>query len=434
MKLRRHVTRLLGASFFLMFGVSLGVGTASAQCSAVTGPGMSARGPCPTQRQYNYPAPSGGSGGGTSYRGGGGDGNAGAAIGAADAALGVLGVLIDAARESEQNDQSEQDAARDADARRQLAARLAYCRRNWQQASNEIQTGNSVMDHWNPGGAMPHFERAIALLSPCDDRNNIAIARHNLDLARQRYAAVKDDNRVADAVDRYGKSNPYASNSPFAAPAADVSTASEQDAASDGMAKSIVEKATNRCSYAPPGSVRWQSCKLTQEARLIMDADAEISGACRLENGAVARDSCAVKSYVDKLQRAKAGDKQNCYFDKNGQPCITDTGTAPGASTARPKQNSLREDLRARLARKAADDASSQGATTAPSVAVPSTTIEAAADKQAQPAAKSDGALEAYLSGQNGSTGTRNDGNLNTTDFRMDAAGTRREIDRLTKP
>jgi hypothetical protein len=423
----------LGASFFLPIFLSLGSRPALAQCSTITGPGMSGGGPCPPpQRQYNYPAPKRGSAGGSTYSGGGG-GNAGAAIGAAGAALGVLGVLIDAAREAE-NEQGEHNAARDDEARRQLAARQAYCRRNWQLASVQMQAGNSVMDRWDPKSAMAHFERAIALLGPCDDRKNISIARGNLEIARKRYAAVNDDDRVARAVDRYGDANPYASNRSFVASTADAS-ASDKDQTSDAMAKSIVDEATKLCASIPAESQRWQSCKQTQEARLIRQADAEIDSACKQESSMAARDVCAVKSYVEKLRRAKNAESQNCYFDKAGRPCITDGGMS---ASGKPQADShLREELRARLARKAsaasANAAASETATGAPGAEAPEV-LDPAVSVRGGAVAKPDGALEAYLNGQNGSTGTRNDGNLNTTDFRMDAAETRREVDRLTKP
>ena len=190
--------------------------------SVVPGTLSPASAQCLAANQWAYGS-CGRSGGGFSGGSGGGN-NIAAGLGVAAAGAGFLGALLEAAEEHRQQEQEQQAAnnAREAEAaRRAHAARQAYCYENWRQAANDINAGNATLNQWNPGGAIGYYERAISLLSRCGDARNIAIARRNLEAARQKYAAVRDDNRVQDAISRYGGGNAYrVSTNPFdAAPA-----------------------------------------------------------------------------------------------------------------------------------------------------------------------------------------------------------------------
>ena len=398
---------------------------ALAQCSTITGPGMPSSGACPPQRHFNYPAPSGG---GSVAHFNSGRANYGTAIGAAGVMLGVLGDAI----ESEQTDENARDQASRS---RELAARRAYCVSNWQQASSEIATGNDFFNHWDPGGAIGHYERAIALLRPCNDVRNIAVARHNLDNAQRQFAAVKDDDRVDDLRSRYANVDAYnAAANPFAGSTIDANSATAFGALKP--ADEIADAAAKRCDYAPVRSTAWTNCMLTQEARLIDDADADIKSTCEIESTVVAKNQCAIRVYAEKLQRqaSPSNDNTNCYFDKRGGPCIS--GDRLKALQEADKGMSLRDRLKRNL--EAARAKSAAGRTTVDEEGDATHPAKSSGSTEAaQPSSSVSGVddpLRDYLKAQNFSTGTRNDGDLGRPAFTMSGSETRKEIDRLTRP
>jgi hypothetical protein len=155
-------------------------------------------------------------GGGYTSRGGGGGGyNYGAAAAAGVAVLGAMINNMEQQRQAEQNAANSRAAAA---ANAQRAARTAACNRNYQMANEANSEANETLDRWDPGGAIPHYERAISLLSACGDRNNVGIVKRNLGIAQKHYAALRADNRVSDAQSRYAKQNIYTAPNPFAAP------------------------------------------------------------------------------------------------------------------------------------------------------------------------------------------------------------------------
>jgi hypothetical protein len=245
--------------------------------------------------------------------GGGGSSGGGYNYGAAAAAgIAVLGVLIDSVEQHRQAEQHNNNNRAIAEENARRAARAAMCRRNHQLADEANKEGNEVLDRWDPGGAIPYYERAIALLSACGDRGNQAIIRGNLDQARKQYAAVRPDNRVDDAQSRYAKQNIYSAPNPFAAPrnASGSSSAAvprdeqyctsagpyERNTASwfnncvwDGTKQSVryqpkidprelKRRASEQCRNAPQENVR--QCSIVAEVRILMTEDPDIRRRC----------------------------------------------------------------------------------------------------------------------------------------------------------
>ncbi len=283
--------------------------------------------------------------GGSVYSGGGGT-NYGAALGAAAGILGALGDLMDSGEEGDAPQTYVQPDANDA-LRRAQAARDRQCRDNWAQGSAAVRQGNDVFNHWNPGGAIPSYERAITLFNRCGDSRNAGIARRNLDAARRQYAAIRDDNRVAEAYAKFGRGSPYTAGfNPF-----DNAAPAEQPVAALALAPgAVLDQAAQKCAYAAEGSTERKRCMTAEEGRAIMAADPGIKAACGLESNVEARGACAVNAYIRNIQQAaaKAGD-ENCYFRKDGSPCYPGGGGASG--NAKPGE-SLRERLRRQLAAK----------------------------------------------------------------------------------
>lgn len=367
-------------------------------------------------------------GGGSRSSSGGSGPNYGAAIGSIGAALGALS---DIAAEEEARQQAQRDRAD--------AERRAYCHGNWRQASADVESGNRIFNEWNPGGAIPYYERAISLLGRCGDSKNIAVVRRNLDQARKQYAAIKDDNRVSDALGRYGGNNFYdKGGNPFARAPAD-GAAKPPSADPRLSAEAIGKEAAKRCDYAPSGSASWKTCMATQEARLIMDADPDIKSMCGIETNAAKRNACAIKAYGDRLaaKNANPSGKENCYWDQNGKPCYPG-GKAAAATTEKPKAaTSLRDELRRRLQAKdaAGGTGPDEGAPDPASDGKPSGQLPEQAVVKNEPApssaASNDDPLQSYMNARK-NDGIRNSGEFDQTNFSMSGSQTRREIDRLT--
>jgi hypothetical protein len=240
------------------------------------------------------------------------------------------------------------------------AERQTECQKNWRQGSEQVRQGNAIFDNWDPGGAIPYYERAIGLFNRCGDASNAAIANRNLENARRQYAAVKDDNRIPDALAKYGASSAYDKpGTPFdqigqgaakSAPVADVKLAPYD----------LSRQAAQHCDYVPDDSDARKRCMATQEAQLIMNADPEIKATCGWKNDREARISCALDAYARKLAtlQAAAVDRTNCYFDKVGQPCIPGAG---GSAAGQGADANATADLRALLRKRLAKDKAAKG-------------------------------------------------------------------------
>jgi hypothetical protein len=203
--------------------------------------------------------------------------------------------------------------------------------------------------------------------------------------------------------------------------------------------QAIVDEAAKLCGYAPAGSAERKQCMLREEAQLIMESDPDIKAACGAAQSAPARDDCALKLYSEQVARqraAQAGDHDNCYFDKAGQPCIPGgVGTASG-------RNPQGESLRERLRRSLENDRAARGDTSP----VTDDEVDAAARAQPQPqnnaaartgpasaGATSDDPLQNYLQSQSGNSGGLNNGRLTSRDpnFSMSGSETQNEMKRL---
>ncbi|THD49595.1 MAG: hypothetical protein E7774_00950 [Bradyrhizobium sp.] len=253
-----------------------------------------------------------------------------------------------------QRQQQNEDYAR---ARADAQARVAQCQANWRQASSDNDAGNQLFDAGNPGGAIDFYNRAIATFGICGDSKNIAIVRINLANASARYAAVRPDNRVRDAEQRYGGANVYdAKANPFAN---SKSAAAGGPAAADSPidAAAISALAKKRCAYAESTPTVWQTCLRQQEARAIMAADPAIRDDCSMEPSQAAIEDCALKTAA---RRVAGDDQDNCYFKANGANCING---GPGPSKAANQMRmSLRHELDRALAERDTPDEAAPGA------------------------------------------------------------------------
>lgn len=181
-KYARAILRRRGLSSAILVAAAILIADVSffsaslARCSEAGG------GVCP----YRDPSPRG-NGGGSS---GGGSSNNAAAIGAAGAALGILGTIIEnSERQQEQSQERENRAAR---------ARWAYCENYVRQARAAVDRGNFYYDRDDYNNAIGHFNRAIALLGHCENRKNIALVRKNIQNARDRQEYSRRQSEYAN--------------------------------------------------------------------------------------------------------------------------------------------------------------------------------------------------------------------------------------------
>lgn len=358
-------------------------------------------------------------GGGGGVISGGGSNRAAAAIGAAGVVLGVLGSMM----HNHQTEQATREAERHEAQRRAIAARQAYCRNNWLQATAANQRANDTFNRWDPGGAIPLYERAIALLRRCSDSRNIAIVHRNLDTARRQYAAIRPDNRVDDAIRRFGSNvsqpNPFASGS----------TPADREIAPQIEPHYVFKTASERCDYVTRGEAEWTNCMMRGMARVIMEAELEVRAACDLHRDLDARRECAVRRYAASLDNCQAAFAalraavvlrdpcpSNDPFSATGEANIYEVGIPrPEPRTS----DSLREELRERLRR--TDDATrtSPGpCTVVGNHCIPNEDLAgqgqpAQAPQPQGPIARTDDPLQDYLNSRN-SRGGFNSGDLGT--------------------
>jgi hypothetical protein len=101
-------------------------------------------------------------------------------------------------------------------------------RMRWKRASALNSQANDAVDNGDTKRAIALYQEALDLFSANGDQKNIAIVQRNLDIARKEFAAIKDDNRVAEAQSRFADQNIYkAKSNPFAAaPNPNTATAS----------------------------------------------------------------------------------------------------------------------------------------------------------------------------------------------------------------
>lgn len=410
-----------------MFWILLGFGSPSpaiAQCSTITGPGMSSGGPCPPPRRVTTPTPSGANvGAGNSYSGYGGNSgnNAAAAVGAAGAVLGILGNLIDESERQAAADRSNAAAAIDEQARRNAAARQALCESAWTQAWSAI-TQASAIARDDPGTAVHLYNQARVLLGQCGDNKSRSYVRKQQEEAQRRHAAITEDGRVHEAQRRFRAGNLYENGgpNPFGLPAAKAAAQESDKSILKISPADVLNQAKARCGYAANKPAEWKGCMQTQEARLIAEAHSEIKLACNSEKDPASRERCIVNAYVRKIEQAAANPSgaENCYYDAAGRQCYPGGGgNRPSVQTA-----SLREQLRNKLREQRLREgrsgevseaelstAESLATATAPPVAAPPV---ASSSTELPKEWNRDDPLQHYLNSRNSSTGARNDGSL----------------------
>lgn len=278
----------------------------------------------PRQRMNYAPPPAQRGGGGYRYRsggGGGGGGNYAAAVGAAGAAIGILGMMIDAAQQAEQSERNSADAAtRQRHARCQSKYRTAY-------ATNE--RARRLSESGRPEEAYELFQQAKNTLGSCGTRTDTEKLRGNLESAQWQYASL-----VNPSAKWTGDDTNVPKNGPL------------PPAVSDLAARKL-------CSFAKEESPAWQSCIANRKAEAIMSGDKAIRDACQAIADIEQRNQCAYNRYWAGVQGKdpnQFGDPSNCYWDEHGKPChrgggargVASQGPAPGRST-------LREELQKKI-------------------------------------------------------------------------------------
>jgi hypothetical protein len=104
---------------------------------------------------------------------------------------------------------AEQQAAR---------ARVQAQNSRYRRAASFIAEANHAADSGDTARSIDLYREAIDLLRANGDQKNVAIAQRDLAIATKEYAAVKDDNRVAEARAKYANQDIYQNKSnPFAA-------------------------------------------------------------------------------------------------------------------------------------------------------------------------------------------------------------------------
>lgn len=425
----------------------LGVRAARASCVTWNGGQVC---DSPTSRP-TWHAPSrvyhGGGGGGYRSYGGGGGGRAAAAIGAAGAAIGILGMMIDAA---EQAEAAERNAANEA-ARRRWAA----CQGRYKRAHAMNEDARRMIADGETESGYAAFERAIATLGDCAAGADLAKLRNNLDVARREYAALTTPSEGR----QYGGGAPK-TNLPYPS--------------------ELESRASSRCTHLPQNSPPWQSCLQNAEAEIAIGADDAIREACQSIANIAARNNCVFDRYAAAVtgQKPDGADNDNCYWDERGRQCHPGGRAAnpPPGRAADDDPNSLRNQLKRALAEKPNDDAAIRAARAAeiarakalrdslppdspdrktlddviakaeagqvpasPPPAAPITGTPAQQAAAPEPAAPSagpgastrDDAYENYMNSGNANSGGRNNGDLGRSGFSMSGSETRREIDRL---
>lgn len=321
---RRIVAAIAGAgliSAFVSGTLSVpGFDLRAAQASCITWQGgQNCDSPAP-RATYHYQPPVR-SGGGVRYYGGGGGGSrAGAALGAASAAIGILGMLIDAAQQEQENAANEEQ-------------RQAYnaCQGRYRQAHAINEQARAVSANGDSAEAYAMFERALNTLGGCGSRADLAKLRQNLDNVRTEYARLSNPSSQWKGDDR--------TNAPT------------KQVVYPGA---LEDQANQQCTFATAGSEAWQACVARAKAERIMSTDADIRAACQSIADTDTRNQCVFNRYWAGIQGKdpnQFGDPSNCYWDEHGKPCHPGAvASRTPASNADDDPNSLRNQLRRALA------------------------------------------------------------------------------------
>ncbi len=229
------------------------------------------------------------------------------------------------------------------------------------KANNE---GTAKLASDDLGEAIALYQRAQGLVSACNDSKTVALINNNLAEARSRYAACcANDNRVDDARGRFGKDNFFEGDNPFATAsgasgtlAGTIFPADIRSPAAIPVARplppgmkiapdSLAREATRICSQVV---MERRRCLLLEEARLILERDPDIKALCGVRREGVDRSNCALEAYANQVAAAQAAitDRTNCWFDKNGDPCVGGKVQAPQIGAP---AKSLRDEIRERI-------------------------------------------------------------------------------------
>ena len=389
----------------------------SAQCSTITGPGMSGGGPCPQPRRIAPPPQANQRSGAYSPGYNSGSGQAAAGFAGAGLALGILGSMMEEAENQATAERANAAAAADEAAHRAPAELRVYCDRTFDQAWNLVRDA-SEMSRDDPSGAIRLFEQVRTVFQRCSNPASRELVRDRIREAQRRLAAVAEDNRVAVAKRQFGANNIYAGSNPFEGPAKSVAQPSQPKPAAIVLSitpQDVFAKAQSRCAYAAEKPDEMKACMQTQEAIAITQAEPSIKQQCVGAKDASARETCSIRAYLQKAQQAAANPsgQDNCYFDVRGRPCYPGGGSAAAPG---PQKVSLRDELKRKLEeqrkKEGRDKVSDAEVDTALKLAGGGQTAATIEPHKAPPPGSEDDPLQHYLRSTNRSTNGRNDGVL----------------------
>jgi len=441
-----RLTKTMLASIALAAGPLMTAAPAFAQCGGTQDIVPCISVPRAPQRPSYFPRSGGGRSSVRTFHYGGGGGRAAVAIGAAGAAIGILGMMIEQA----EREQTTADAA--------ARQRWAACQGRYRQAYALNEKAQQMIAGSDPAASYAVFERALAVLGSCATGSNIATLRHNLDKARQEYVALTHPSSAR----MFGGDAP---KSRLIAPG------------------ELNNRAAAACAQLTEQSQEWQACMRNREADLIMLTDS----ACQSIADADARNRCVFNRYwagVNGKDPNEFGDPDNCYWDEHGNPCHPGGGTSAsrgaddpdglrarlknaldgGAAAGRaidraraaeiarakavrdtlPEGSEDRKRLDEMIAKAEAGRMPSAGA--APTQSQPASQPQpaeqqagnaaqgsgaGASDSNSSPSSSRDDAYENYMQSTNGNSGGKNNGDLGRSSFDMKGSETRTEIDRM---
>jgi len=214
------------------------------------------------------------------------------------AAIQILGTMAE--------EEARRAAAANDEAARQVAARRSYCDRNWRWATDLVSQGNlKFLVHGQALEAVEHFQRALPVIEQCGDRASVGRVRAYLQEAMQHSRAMRDDNRVENAMRRYGDTSRQRAPNPFEQPAA--AARNEPAGNRTQMTPAAIQAdAAKRCERWPARSEAWKQCMLSQEARIILGEYPDIYSRCASISDANKRNACALEAYAEKYARQLA--------------------------------------------------------------------------------------------------------------------------------
>jgi tetratricopeptide (TPR) repeat protein len=150
---------------------------------------------------------------------------------------------------------------------------LRECESLLATADSEYETGYNLFNALKPTEALPHFERSISLLKKCGNSAQAARIQSQMSIVRQRADAEAPDNRVNQALKKFGAPEIDAPN-PFSGQS-DAPVFTHWIKPID-----LDEEARLLCSADDRRNIQREVCIAEERARIILREVPEIGVAC----------------------------------------------------------------------------------------------------------------------------------------------------------